>query len=155
MIQNFKKMPQYFSHLTLESHLKIIQAWLFAVEQTLDGRGKMGSLVGASDEFKNGGGENAILEYCQWTMVFINHLCSCSDNINQRMLLRTKLENCGILRIMNKIKLLDYDKVIDQIELYDNNKLDDFNVKLEANNKAFNVDLHDPLSLLKKPLGYM
>ncbi|CAI4728985.1 ADM_collapsed_G0045770.mRNA.1.CDS.1 [Saccharomyces cerevisiae] len=149
MIQNFKKMPQYFSHLTLESHLKIIQAWLFAVEQTLDGRGKMGSLVGASDEFKNGGGENAILEYCQWTMVFINHLCSCSDNINQRMLLRTKLENCGILRIMNKIKLLDYDKVIDQIELYDNNKLDDFNVKLEANNKAFNVDLHDPLSLLK------
>lgn len=69
MIQNFKKMPQYFSHLTLESHLKIIQAWLFAVEQTLDGRGKMGSLVGASDEFKNGGGENAILEYCQWTMV--------------------------------------------------------------------------------------
>lgn len=149
MIQNFKKMPQYFSHLTLESHLKIIQAWLFAVEQTLDGRGKMGSLVGASDEFKNGGGENAILEYCQWTMVFINHLCSCSDNVNQRMLLRTKLENCGILRIMNKIKLLDYDKVIDQIELYDNNKLDDFNVKLEASNKAFNVDLKDPLSLLK------
>ncbi|KAH7598485.1 Diaphanous GTPase-binding Domain [Nakaseomyces glabratus] len=152
MNESYKKLPQYFTHLTSNSNLKVIQAWLFAVEQTLDGRGKMGSLVGASEDYKNAGGENAILEYCQWTMVFINHLCSSSENINQRTLLRRKLENCGILRIMNKIKLLDYEKVIDQIELYENNKLDDFNALLESNKKNINVDLQDPVSLMKNLL---
>lgn len=152
MNESYKKLPQYFTHLTANSSLKVIQAWLFAVEQTLDGRGKMGSLVGASEDYRTAGGENAILEYCQWTMVFINHLCSGSDNINQRALLRRKLENCGILRIMNKIKLLDYEKVIDQIDLYESNKLDDFNVILETNKRNTQVNLQDPVSLLKNLL---
>ncbi|KAL3230451.1 Protein BNI1 [Nakaseomyces bracarensis] len=152
MNESYKRLPQYFTHLTANSSLKVIQAWLFAVEQTLDGRGKMGSLVGASDDYRMAGGENAILEYCQWTMVFINHLCSGSENINQRALLRRKLENCGILRIMNKIKLLDYEKVVDQIDLYESNKLDDFNVILETNKRNTQVDLQDPVSLLKSLL---
>ncbi|CCK70716.1 formin BNI1 KNAG_0F00470 [Huiozyma naganishii CBS 8797] len=149
MVNNLQKMPDYFIHLNLQSTLKVVQAWLFAIDQTLDGRGKMGSLVGASDEFKRIDGENSVLEYCQWTLVFVNKFCQSSNNLNQRMLLRTKLENAGFLRIMNKMKLLDYEKIRDQIEFYEAGKLDDFNSLLESQNKHANIDMQNPLSLLQ------
>lgn len=148
MTNYFRKFPQYFSHLTIDSQLKVIQAWRFAVEQILDGRGKMGSLVGASDEYKNSGGENSILEYCHWTMILINSICMGSENIQQRMHLRTKLENSGFLRVISRFKLFDYDKIMEEIESYENNKLDDFNTVLESNNNNNDVDLQDPISLL-------
>lgn len=150
MINNIKTLPQYFTHLNLQSHLKVVQAWLFAIDQTLDGRGKMGSLVGASDDFRRHDGENSILEYCQWSLVFINKFCLGSSNINQRMLLRTKLENCGLMRIINKMQLLDFEKIKLQIENYENGRLDDFNLLLEHQNKHSNLDLQNPLSLLNK-----
>ncbi|SMN19867.1 similar to Saccharomyces cerevisiae YNL271C BNI1 Formin [Maudiozyma saulgeensis] len=148
MMLYFKKYPQYFSHLTADSQLKVIQAWRFSVEQTLDGRGKMGSMVGASDEYKLAGGENTILEYCQLTMILINSICVGSDNIEQRMHLRTKLENSGFVRVISRFKLFDYDKIMQEIESYENYKLDDFNTMLERNNNNTDVNLQDPVSLL-------
>lgn len=144
----YSHYPQYFSHLTIDSQLKVIQAWRFAVEQTLDGRGKMGSRVGASDEFKASGGENTILEYCLWTMILINHICTGSESIEQRMHLRTKLENSGFVRVINRFKLFDYDKIMEEIDSYENSKLDDFNSALEKNNNNTDVNLQDPMSLL-------
>lgn len=148
MMLYFKKYPQYFSHLAADSQLKVIQAWRFAVEQSLDGRGKMGSMVGASDEYKLAGGENTILEYCQLTMILINNICMGSDNIEQRMHLRTKLENSGFVRVISRFKMFDYDKIIQEIESYENYKLDDFNTMLERNNSNTDVNLQDPISLL-------
>lgn len=47
--------------------LSMFQAWLKDLEQTVDGRGRMGSLVGASDELKRLGVYNApdnhLMEY--------------------------------------------------------------------------------------------
>lgn len=37
--------------------------WFKSMEQSLSGRGKMGSLVGASDEVKRGGIEGSLNEY--------------------------------------------------------------------------------------------
>ncbi|QLG70161.1 hypothetical protein HG535_0A01000 [Zygotorulaspora mrakii] len=150
MVQYMKNLPQHFSHFTSESMFKVVQAWMFSVEKTLEGRGKMGSLVGASDDFKSSGGENAILEYAQWTMVFINHLCNGTDVLNQRILLRTRLENAGFIRIMNKLKVFDYDKLTEQINYYENAKLDDLNLALEAENDTHDINMQDSVQILQK-----
>ncbi|QLQ78753.1 hypothetical protein HG537_0B01020 [Torulaspora globosa] len=150
MVHYIKNLPQHFIHFSPDSHFKVIQSWLFAVEQTLEGRGKMGSLVGASEDYKASGGENAILEYSQWIMVFINHFCNGTDVVNQRILLRSRLENAGGLRIMNKFRLLDYDKLTEQIEDYENSKLDDLNSILETNAPDPNIDMEDPVALLRQ-----
>ncbi|CAL9733133.1 protein Bni1p [Monosporozyma unispora] len=149
MATYFKKYPESFSTITLETELKVVQCWLFALEQTLNGRGKMGSLVGASDDFRKHDGENSILEYVLWELVFINDFCSSSGNILQRRKLRAKLENYRLLRIMNIMKTLDYEKINIELENYENAKLDDFNSLLEDERKDTNIDLNNPLSLLR------
>lgn len=154
MAQYVKSSPQQFIHLKKDSQFKIVQAWLTGLENTLQGRGKMGSLVGASEEFRAAGGENSILEYSQWTMVFINHLCMGTDIINQRVLLRTRLENAGALRIMNRFKLLDYDKITAQIDYYENGKLDDINNLLESEGQNTQVDMQDPMMMLQRMWDY-
>ncbi|KAL3957324.1 hypothetical protein ACCO45_007902 [Purpureocillium lilacinum] len=73
-----------------EGHLKVIQAldevkaqsgengrfdsWMRLVEVTVDGRGKMGSLVGASEELRTGGigMENLLMEYAVATLMLIS-----------------------------------------------------------------------------------
>ncbi|QLL31240.1 hypothetical protein HG536_0B01010 [Torulaspora globosa] len=150
MVHYIKSLPQHFIHFTPDSHFKVIQSWLFAVEHTLEGRGKMGSLVGASEDYKASGGENAILEYSQWIMVFMNHFCNGTDVVNQRILLRSRLENAGGLRIMNKFRLLDYDKLTEQIEDYENRKLDDLNSILETNAQDSNINMEDSVALLRQ-----
>ncbi|CAR28993.1 ZYRO0F16676p [Zygosaccharomyces rouxii] len=154
MMQFVKNSPQQFIHLKRDSQFKIVQAWLTGLETALQGRGKMGSLVGASEEVRAAGGENSILEYSQWTMVFINHLCMGTDVVNQRVLLRTRLENAGALRIMNRFKLLDYDKITAQIEYYENGKLDDINNLLESEGRNTQVNMQDPMMMLQTMWDY-
>lgn len=149
MISYYKKYPAPFTNINLQTDLKVVQCWLFALEQTLDGRGRMGSLVGASEDFRKHDGENSILEYCLWSLIFINKLCSISNNIHQRRKLRTKLENYRLLRIMNKMRSLDYEKINIELENYENSKLDDFNLLLEDQKKVTNIDLNNPISLLQ------
>lgn len=72
---SFCEVPVGHSHVLkgfeiLQQHrenLGIFDAWLKDLEQTVDGRGKMGSLVGASDEMKRLGVYNApdghLMEY--------------------------------------------------------------------------------------------
>lgn len=150
MVYLLKTFSNRFTHSSNDSKFKILQAWLYAIESTLDGRGRMGSLVGASKDYRLTGGENAILEYCQWTMILINRLSSASSIMNQRILLRTKLENLGALRIMNKLRKLDFDLINEQLDDYENQKLDDLNYVLEKDTVTADVDLKDPISLLNR-----
>jgi hypothetical protein len=73
-----------------EGHLKVLQAmdyvksqqgengrfdaWMRIVEVTIDGRGKMGSLVGASEEVRSGGiGMENLLMGMLWPRCFVEH----------------------------------------------------------------------------------
>ncbi|CCE62118.1 hypothetical protein TPHA_0B04490 [Tetrapisispora phaffii CBS 4417] len=137
-----------FSRTSPDTQFKIFQAFVISLESTLNGRGKMGSKVGASDDFKVSGGENAILEYCLWALIFINKLCNFSDELNQRVVLRTKFENLGGLRVMTKLKLMDYEKMTVQVENYEDHKLDDFNSLLEMKSSSAQINMQDPTSLI-------
>lgn len=128
--------------------MKRIEEWLLVLEYTLDGRGTMGSLVGASEEFKSGGGENAILEYCFITMLMINEVCGISDNVHQRTLLRSRFKSYGFTRIMQKLEMLKYDKLDEQLAIFDDRTVDDYNMLISETSLNENVDLENPVQLV-------
>lgn len=128
--------------------MKRIEEWLLVLEYTLDGRGAMGSLVGASEEFKSGGGENAILEYCYTTMLMINEVCRISQNVHQRTLLRSRFKSYGFGRILQKLELLKYDKLYEQLVIFEDQTVDDYNLLVSETSLNENVDLENPLQMV-------
>ncbi|KAL6933570.1 uncharacterized protein HGUI_03021 [Hanseniaspora guilliermondii] len=134
--------------------MKRIEEWLLVLEYTLDGRGAMGSLVGASEEFKSGGGENAILEYCYTTMLMINEVCSISKNVHQRTLLRSRFKSYGFGRILQKLELLKYDKLYEQLVIFEDQTVDDYNLLVSETSLNENVDLENPLEMVNSLWGH-
>ncbi|XBW37333.1 hypothetical protein QEN19_002915 [Hanseniaspora menglaensis] len=134
--------------------MKRIEEWLLVLEYTLDGRGTMGSLVGASEEFKSGGGENAILEYCYITMMMINEVCGISKNVHQRTLLRSRFKSYGFTRIMQKFELLKYDKLDAQLAVFEDGTVDDYNTLISETSLDENVDLENPVQLITSLWGH-
>ncbi|CEP64350.1 formin BNI1 LALA0_S11e02102g [Lachancea lanzarotensis] len=129
--------------------MKKMEQWMLVVEFTLDGRGKMGSLVGASDDFKTSGGENAIMEYAYLTLLLVNHLCRTPIDVKQRTLVRSRLKNAGLPRILNKMKLLNYEKVDQELTIFEDSTADDFDALYAHNANFKGIDMKDPVSLVQ------
>ncbi|OEJ86043.1 Protein BNI1 [Hanseniaspora osmophila] len=127
--------------------MKRIEEWLLVLEYTLDGRGAMGSMVGASDEIKNGG-ENALLEYCYLTMFMINKLCNTPSNVHQRTLLRSRFKTYGFGRIMQKLELLNYEKLNNELRIFEDKTADDYTELISDSNLTEEVDMENPVELL-------
>ncbi|KAL6702874.1 hypothetical protein ACN47E_000836 [Coniothyrium glycines] len=129
-------------------------AWMRIVEVTVDGRGKMGSLVGASDEVRSGGigVENLLMEYAIATLFLINMVVDAPEkDLQLRMHIRAQFTACGIKRIFNKMEGFQYDVIDKQIERYMANEAIDYEDFLEKENSSMvdNVegeakDLNDP-----------
>jgi cytokinesis protein len=150
--------------LNAMDHLKNTQGesgrfdgWMRLFEVTLDGRGKMGSLVGASEEFRSGGigMENLLMEYAQATMILINMMIDTPEHdLNLRWGIRTQFTSCGINRILSKLEEIQYDPVDKQIEQYRTNEAIDFEEMVERDNGSQNEgeveqkDLSDPVQIV-------
>lgn len=156
-----------------EGHVKVIQAmdsvkaqnnengrfdaWMRLVEVTVDGRGKMGSLVGASDEVRSGGVgmENLLMEYAVATLILVNMIIDAPENdLQLRMHIRAQFGACGIKRILSKMEGFQYDLIDKQIERYRTNEAIDYEDMLERENSSIkdNVegevkDLNDPIQI--------
>ena len=157
-----------------EGHLKVIQAmdvvkaqqnesgrfdaWMRLVEVTVDGRGKMGSLVGASEEVRSGGVgmENLLMEYAVATLILINMLIDAPENdLQLRMHIRAQFGACGIKRILTKMEGFQYDLIDKQIEHYRTNEAIDYEDMLERENSSMKdsiegevKDLNDPTQIV-------
>jgi cytokinesis protein len=157
-----------------EGHLKVIQAmdtvknqqgengrfdhWMRLVEVTIDGRGKMGSLVGASDEVRNGGVgmANLLMEYALATLVLINMMVDAQENnLKMRAHIRAQFTSCGIDRILGKMEGFDYDVINKQIDKYRENERIDFEDLNERENSSMKDgvepeqrDLTDPVQIV-------
>ncbi|SSD58416.1 related to Protein BNI1 [Saccharomycodes ludwigii] len=127
--------------------VKKFEEWLLVLEYSLDGRGKLGSLVGASDDYKNGG-ENALLEYCYLTLILINQLCNIPDDVNQRTLLRSRFKTCGFSRIMQKLELLNYEPLNEQLRIFEDRTADDYNKLVSNKVLKENIDMDNPVDML-------
>ncbi len=157
-----------------EGHLKVIQAmdsvksqqgennrfdaWMRIIEVTVDGRGKMGSMVGASEEVRSGGigMENLLMEYSVATLILINMLIDATErDLQLRLHIRAQFIACGIRRVLSKMESFQYDLIDKQIEHFRTNEAIDYEDMLERDNSSMkdNVegdpkDLNDPVQIV-------
>lgn len=157
-----------------EGHIKVIQAmdvvknqqnengrfdaWMRLVEVTVDGRGKMGSLVGASEEVRSGGigMENLLMEYAVATLILVNSIIDAPENdLQLRMHIRAQFGACGIKRILTKMEGFQYDLIDKQIERFRTNEAIDYEDMLERENSSIKdsiegevKDLNDPAQIV-------
>ncbi|RFU71794.1 cytokinesis sepa, partial [Trichoderma arundinaceum] len=156
-----------------EGHMKVIQAldevrtqagengrfdaWMRLVEVTVDGRGKMGSLVGASDELRTGGigMENLLMEYAVATLILVNMIIDAPEkDLQMRVHIRAQFHACGIKRILTKMEGFQYELLDKQIDRFRTNEAIDYEDMLERENSSMkdNVegdakDLTDPIQI--------
>ncbi|KAM5383553.1 hypothetical protein ACJZ2D_002002 [Fusarium nematophilum] len=156
-----------------DGHLKVIQAldevksqsgengrfdsWMRLVEVTIDGRGKMGSLVGASEELRTGGigMENLLMEYAVATLMLVNMIIDSPErDLELRVHIRAQFTACGIRRILTKMEEFQYELLDKQIERFRTNEAIDYEDMLERENSSIkdNVegevkDLNDPVQI--------
>ncbi|KAI9835479.1 MAG: hypothetical protein M1838_005289 [Thelocarpon superellum] len=157
-----------------QGHLKVLQAmdhvkhqqgengrfdaWMRVVEVTIDGRGKMGSLVGASEELRNGGigMENLLMEYAVATLFLLNMIIDAPErDLQLRCHIRAQFTSCGIKRILVKMEGFQYEVIDKQVERYRANEAIDYEDLLERENSSIKdsidgevKDLNDPAQIV-------
>ena len=157
-----------------EGHLKVLQAldyvknhqsengrfdaWMRIVEVTVDGRGKMGSLVGASEELRSGGigMENLLMEYALTTLFLINMVIDAPErDLQLRCHIRAQFTSCGIKRILNKMEDFQYEAIDKQIERYRDNEAIDYEDLLQREGSSMKdsveaevKDMQDPVQIV-------
>lgn len=134
-------------------------AWMRIVEVTVDGRGKMGSLVGASDEVRSGGigMENLLMEYAVASLMLVNMVVDAADkDLHTRCHIRAQFTACGIKRILTKMEHFQYDIIDKQVERYRQNEAIDYEDLLEKENSSMldgaegeMTDLNDPSQIVE------
>ncbi|KAK4693075.1 cytokinesis protein, partial [Lecanoromycetidae sp. Uapishka_2] len=157
-----------------EGHLKVLQAmdyvknqhgengrfdaWMRIVEVTIDGRGKMGSLVGASEEVRSGGigMENLLMEYALATLFLLNMVIDAPEHdLQLRCHIRAQFTSCGIKRILNKMEDFQYEAIDKQVERYRENEAIDYEDLLQRENNSMKdsidaevKDMQDPAQIV-------
>ncbi|TQV91017.1 cytokinesis protein sepA [Cordyceps javanica] len=157
-----------------EGHYKVIQAldevkaqsgangrfddWMRLVEATVDGRGKMGSMVGASDDIRTGGVgmENLLMEYSVATLILVNMMIDAPEkDLQLRVHIRAQFTACGIKRILSKMEAFQYELLDKQIDRFRTNEAIDYEDMLERENSSIkdNIeaevkDLSDPVQIV-------
>ncbi|MCJ1312038.1 hypothetical protein MMC25_005712 [Agyrium rufum] len=158
-----------------EGHMKVLQAmdrvkdqsgengrfdaWMRIVEVTTDGRGKMGSLVGASEEVRSGGigMENLLMEYAVASLLLINMIVdSPRHDLELRCHIRAQFTSCGIKRILTKMEGFQYEVIDKQIEHYRENEIVDYEDLLQRDNGSVKdsiisdvKDMQDPTQIVE------
>lgn len=133
-------------------------AWLRVVEVTIDGRGKLGSMVGASEEIRSGGigMESLLMEYALATLFLINILASGSDDVHARIHIRAQFKGCGLERLSKKMMTFNYELIDKQIIRYEEDAAQDYEDLLDKDGAASNEgeedatlrDLNDPTAIV-------
>lgn len=132
-------------------------AWMRIVEVTIDGRGKMGSLVGASEEYRSGGigMENLLMEYAVSTMILINMLVDGAESdLQLRCHIRAQFISCGVKRLLTKMEGFQYEVIDKQIERFRENEAIDYEDLLQREGSSMKdsvegevKDMSDPLQI--------
>ena len=153
-----------------QGHLKVIQAmdhvknqqgengrfdaWMRIVEVSIDGRGKMGSLVGASEEFRSGGigMENLLMEYAVASLFLINMIIDAPErDLQLRVHIRAQFTACGIKRILTKMEGFQYEVIDKQIERFRTNEAIDYEDFLERENSSMKDSIEGEVKDLTDP----
>lgn len=128
------------------------ESWMRVVENTLEGRGKLGSMVGASDEVRTGGVgmESMLMDYALSTMFLVNIVVAGSPDLRVRIHLRSQLKACGLPRIAARMLQFNYDLLTEQIQKYDEAAALDYEdlLSIERDEDIKNMD--DPTEIVNE-----
>ncbi|WFD35900.1 hypothetical protein MCUN1_002769 [Malassezia cuniculi] len=125
-------------------------AWFAALETALEGRGRMGSLVGASDEVRRlqlaGTPESGLTEYVINNMFLINAIVNSDivERLNVRVHLRNQMVAANLPRIMEKMKALRSPDLDMQLSVYEKGAEADQEEVLESFQREVMSDMSDP-----------
>ncbi|RKP10414.1 armadillo-type protein [Thamnocephalis sphaerospora] len=108
-------------------------AWMSVLEQTIEGRGRMGSMVGASDEYRRLGSDRELLEYVLSNIILVNAVVGVCEEVDLRQHYRNQLNSSGLSRILRNVKEFANDLILLQLNKYqreadeDHQELSEFN----------------------------
>lgn len=132
-------------------------AWMRLTEVSIDGRGKMGSLVGASEEMRSGGigMENLLMEYAVATLLLVNMIVDAPEqDLQLRCHIRAQFTGCGIKRILTKMEGFQYEVIDKQIDRYRENEAIDYEDLLQREGSSMKdsvegevKDMNDPIQI--------
>ncbi|KAK2811815.1 hypothetical protein FQN50_001853 [Emmonsiellopsis sp. PD_5] len=140
---------------TMQGETGRFDAWMRIVEVTIDGRGKMGSLVGASEEFRSGGigMENLLMEYAVATMFLINMVVDAPEHdLQLRCHIRAQFTSCGIKRLLTKMEGFQYEVIDKQIDQYRDNEAIDYEDLLQRENSSMKDSIEGEVSDMTDPV---
>ncbi|GME88639.1 unnamed protein product [Ambrosiozyma monospora] len=85
------------------------EAWIWCFLRLLQGRGKLGSKVGAYDEFKYSGTitDSYLIEYGLSTLLLIQTLLANAGELAERTKLRRMFKTAGLMEVFDSLKPLD------------------------------------------------
>ncbi|KAF9135578.1 hypothetical protein BGW39_001904 [Mortierella sp. 14UC] len=120
-------------------------AWMRILENTIDGRGRFGTMVGMSEELKKSGTlDSHLIEYVLSNVIFINALLQVVDDIELRIHLRSQLTTSGLTRIISKMRSLGHDLIDRQLNIYEDEAENDYDDMVEFYNHQILHDMSDP-----------
>ncbi|CAO3587923.1 unnamed protein product [Absidia cylindrospora] len=123
--------------------------WLKELDTSLGGRGRMGSLVGASDDFKqlasNGNAaDGQLAEYALYNMIFVNAIVNVVDDTEVRIHLRNQLNASGLERVMERMSELGSEHVDRQIQEFKSWAENDHDEMMEIYHEKVLRNMNDP-----------
>ncbi|KAJ8469007.1 hypothetical protein ONZ51_g9273 [Trametes cubensis] len=105
--------------------------WFKSLESALAGRGKMGTLVGASDEVKRHGGVDPSLnDYTLSNIIFINAIMVNIDDVDIRVHHRAQMDAAGLQRIIAHCRTFGVAVIDKQLQILQN-MIDDDEAKIK------------------------
>ncbi|GMM35876.1 formin [Saccharomycopsis crataegensis] len=111
------KQFEKFDSNVVENEEFIFQPWLSVVQKSLDSKDLLGSVVRSTgDEFKS---TNSLQDYCLTTLFLITSLVEGSDKLRERMRIRSLFKNSSITEIFEKMRVLKYSLIDEQIDRYE------------------------------------
>lgn len=123
------------------------------LEVTIDGRGRMGSLVGASEELRKGGMglDSILMEYALANLFLINALANEHEDLKIRVHVRSQLKACGLQRIMQKMHTFKYELIDRQLEHYEEEEQLDLEelTDIQINGDVTVINIDDPTEVVK------
>ncbi|KAI8337692.1 hypothetical protein BC941DRAFT_352320 [Chlamydoabsidia padenii] len=148
VLQGMEKLKEY------RHEYGRFDGWLKIVEATLDGRGRMGSLVGASEDIKRLGGapDNHLADYALSNMMLVNSIISVIEDSEVRVHLRNQLNACGLQRIMDKMQEYNNANLRRHITIYKQMSDNDCEDMLEAYNDKILNNMDDPRDVFESIL---
>lgn len=131
-------------------------AWLKLLDATLDGRGRMGSLVGASEDVKrlagSGAPDNHLADFALSNMMLINSLVTVIEDVEVRVHLRNQMNASGLDSITDKMLDFNNEQLRRHINIYKQMSENDVDEIMEIYNETILTNMNDPRACFERIL---